>query len=479
MLASLLILFLPLRYLLLQRIVARLDRQRQSSRLLLIDFSLLLGAGLATGLFNYLVFDFPLPSGGKLAAGFVSIGFLPALDLSLRWEHQIISSAKAGHTLTALPASYYPQTRRFAVLAATIILFAGVVLLLMLWHDMKWLVSQDDGAVALPLLLRSVLWEVLFVMGVLLALILLVISSYARNLKLLFFNQTRVLEQVSKGNLSTKVPVITSDEFAVIASHTNTMIDNLQERERMARGLELARQIQGNLLPRSSPRLRGVEVFGASRFCDETGGDFYDYLVREGENGQELVVMVGDVTGHGVGSALLMTSVRAYLRAHIDASGEPAQVMSASNALICRDVAGSGLFITVFLLFYNPATGLARWVGAGHHPALFLRSGDDRIVELAGNDIPLGVDANWDYQSSSSLLVDGLLYLGTDGIWEASDSEGRMFGREHISRMLEAHRADGPETVAGQLLAELERFTGEASLEDDRTVVIVRLTARR
>ena len=383
-----------MRLLLLRRVIAGLDRQRQSTRLLILDFSLLVAAGIATGLFNHLFFDFPLSSGGKLATGFATIGFLPALDLSLRWEHHIINNAKAGDSLTALPESYYPQTRRFAVLAATIIFFAGIVLLLILWHDMRWLTTQDDGAVALPVLLQSVLREVLFVMGILLALILLVISSYARNLKLLFANQTKVLDLVSRGDLSNKVPVVTSDEFAIIAGHTNTMIDNLQERERMARGLELARQIQGNLLPRSSPRLPGIKIFGTSRFCDDTGGDCYDYLVREGDAGPELVVMVEDVTGHGVGSALLMTSVRAYLRAHIDESDDPAEVMNRSNALIYRDVAGSGLFVTVFLLFYNPASGLARWVGAGHHPALFLASGDGQMLELAGNDIPLGIDAD-------------------------------------------------------------------------------------
>lgn len=473
--AALLALFLPLRQLLVNRLVLPQPLFRQSGHLLRIDFALLLGAGLVAGIFNHLAFGFSLPSGGKLAAGFAAIGFLPALDLSLRWEHRIIRTSSGETALDRLPLRYAPQTRKFAILAAVIILFAGIILLLILWHDMRWLIAQDDGAVALPLLLRSVLWEVLFVMTVLLALILLVISSYARNLKLLFANQTKVLEQVSLGHLESKVPVVTNDEFAVIAGHTNTMIDHLQERERMARGLELARQIQGKLLPQGSPFLPGIAIHGTSRFCDETGGDFYDYLVRHGKNGPELVAMVGDVTGHGVGSALLMTSTRAYLRAHLLENDDPAEAMRRSNQLICRDVAGSGLFVTVFLLFYNPASGLARWVGAGHHPALFFGADQKGALELAGSGIPLGIDAAWQYQAASTTLEEGLLYLGTDGIWEACDMDGEMFGRTRLRQVLEEERRHPPEEVVGRLFREVEDWTDHAPLVDDRTAVIVRL----
>jgi sigma-B regulation protein RsbU (phosphoserine phosphatase) len=475
---SLLALLLPLRLFLVRRIIIGQPLTHQSTRLLGVDFSLLVCAGLGTTLFNHLLFDFSLLSGGKAAIGFAAIGFLPALDLSLRWEHGIIAAGRGSDIALSPPQSYYPQTRKFAFLAAAIILFAGVVLLLILWHDMKWLMTQDDGAVALPILLRSVLWEVLFVMGILLLLILLVIASYARNLKLLFANQTKVLELVSRGNLESKVPVITNDEFAVIAGHTNVMIDHLQERERMARGLELASQIQANLLPRSSPHLPGIKIYGTSRFCDETGGDFYDYLIRDDTQGPELVVMIGDVTGHGVGSALLMTSVRAYLRASIEEINEPARVLTRSNQLICRDVAGSGLFVTVLLIFYNPDSGLARWVGAGHHPALFLPSGDVKPMELAGSDIPLGVDAHWRYQASSAILGPGLLYLGTDGIWEATDSAGRMFGKERLHQVMEENSHHQPEALVGRIFAEVDRFTTNASLSDDRTAVVARLETR-
>jgi sigma-B regulation protein RsbU (phosphoserine phosphatase) len=247
----------------------------------------------------------------------------------------------------------------------------------------------------------------------------------------------------------------------------------------MARGLELASQIQTNLLPRSSPHLAGIKIFGTSRFCDETGGDFYDYFIREDELGPELVVMIGDVTGHGVGSALLMTSVRAYLRACIEESNDPAQVLTRSNQLICRDVAGSGLFVTVLLIFYNPISGLARWVGAGHHPALFLPTDDSKPMELAGSDIPLGVDAHWRYQASSTNLGPGLLYLGTDGIWEATDSTGRMFGRERLHQVIKENCHEQPESLIAQIFTEVDQFTASASLSDDRTAVIALLEKKK
>jgi HAMP domain. len=149
-----------------------------------------------------------------------------------------------------------------------------LVLLLMLARDIAWLKAQDPSVFDLSMLLQSVISEVLFVMGILLALTMILVFSYARNLNILFENQTNVLERVSQGRLDTKVPVVTNDEFAVIAGHTNSMIDRLVEREQMAHGLELARQIQTNLLPTASPLLPGVKFSEPASFVMKQAGIF-------------------------------------------------------------------------------------------------------------------------------------------------------------------------------------------------------------
>lgn len=467
-----------LRRKLLQSLIRSKPIHLQSTNLFFLDYALFVGAGIGVGLFNSLAFGFPLFSGLKVVVGFAAAGLIPAIDLSLDWEYRIIRQAKnVGPELTA-PESYYPQTRKFAVIACGIIVFVTFVLILILWRDILWLMSQGQSAMPLPDMLKVVIWDVLFVMGIMLGLTLVAVFSYARNLKLLFGNQTAVLELVSQGLFEKKVPVVTNDEFAIIAGHTNVMIDRLVERERMSRGLDLARQIQVNLLPRSSPLLAGVQVFGSSHFCDETGGDFYDFLVRDGEDGPELVIMVGDVTGHGVGSALLMTSVRAYMRAHLVHIVDLAEVMKRTNTLICGDVAGSGLFVTGFLFSFNPSQRQARWVSAGHDPAIFHIYGSNECLELRGEDIPLGVDPQWNYVLHSERLEPGILMLGTDGIWEAMNADDAMFGKERLHQVLHDSLHSSPQEITSRIFAEVEAFTGTTRIEDDRTVVIARLAYR-
>ena len=434
-----------------------------------------MATGLGVGVYHHLVWGFPVFSGLEITIGFATIGLFAALDLSLAWEHRIIGATVFDPQRPA-PESFFPQTRRFAFLASGVIVFVTIVLILLLMRDIAWLKAQAQSSLDLGFLLRSVIWEVLFVMGILLMLTMVLVFSYARNLKLLFRNQTNVLELVSRGHLETKVPVVTNDEFAVIAGHTNVMIDRLVERERMARGLELARQIQANLLPNSSPYLPGVQIFGASRFCDETGGDFYDFLVRDGRCGSELVVMVGDVTGHGVGAALLMASVRAYIKSHILQSLDLAEAMSRTNRLIHGDVDNSGNYVTVFLLAYCPDTREARWVGAGHDPAWFRPIAGGESLQLSGRDIPVGVDPDWPYTEMSERLDRGVLLMGTDGIWEAVDGNGAMFGKERLLKVLGRNVLEQPQDIADRVFEAVDAFTGSGSALDDQTVVIARLS---
>ncbi|NIQ92700.1 MAG: phosphatase, partial [Deltaproteobacteria bacterium] len=104
------------------------------------------------------------------------------------------------------------------------------------------------------------------------------IISYSKNLKLLFENETNVLERVTQGDLSRLVPVATNDEFGVIAGHTNTMIDGLRHRLQLITALKLAEEVQQNLLPTEPPSYPGLDIAGISNYCDETGGDYYDYF---------------------------------------------------------------------------------------------------------------------------------------------------------------------------------------------------------
>ena len=448
---------------------------QQATTLFYLDYGLFLLSGIGVCLFNTLYFGFPLSSGLKIVAGFAALGLIPAFDLSLAWECTLIRRASTHVKEGGMHRAYSPQTGKIAVLVGSAVIFLTFSLLLILSNDIVRFIGRGASAALMPELLHSVVWEVVFLMTTFLAFTLLAVFSYARNLKLLFSTQTSVLELVGRDRLDTKVPVVTRDEFAMIAEHTNTMIDRLRERERMSKGLGLASQIQVKLLPKASPLLPGVQVHGASFYCDETGGDFYDFFVREGRDGSELVIMVGDGTGHGVGSALLMTSARAYLKAHLLHLDNLEEVMNATNAVICRDVAGSGNFITVFLFAYNPVTRRGRWVSAGHNPGIFCAFHQSEQLELSGRDIPLGVDAGWRYSVETRVFSPGLLLLGTDGIWEAMDKSKVMFGKDRLYKVMKEHLHAGPQQITTEIFKKIDEFTRAAPVEDDRTAVIARL----
>lgn len=447
----------------------------QSTTLFFIDFLLFTCAGIGVGIYNTLVLGFAWFSGVEVAIGFAAAGLLPALDLSLEWEYRSIRRVAGDVPDHPRNMELSPQTRKFTIVSCTIIIFVSLVLLAIIWRDISWVAGQGHSPIMLDELLKTIVYEVLFIMAIILVMTLLVIFSYSRNLKLLFGHQTKVLELVSRGILNQKVPVVTNDEFALIAGHTNVMIDHLVERERMSRGLELARQIQANLLPRNPPLLAGVAVDGKTLFSDEAGGDFYDYVIRESPVGDELFLIVADATGHGVGAALLMASARAYLHAHIREGLDLVEVMQRTNKLICRDVIDSGYVVTVFLLSYTPATRQARWVSAGHDPAIFLPAGQQQIEELPGKDIPLGVDPNWQYFQVTRLLEPGLICIGTDGIWEATNVKQEMFGKKRLHAQLLQCRNDSPEVILQKVIGRVREFTDTDRIDDDRTLLVARI----
>ncbi len=250
----------------------------QPKRQFYLDFSLCLAAGFALNNYNFVVHNLPVPNLLRLLLGFVVAGFFLSLDTSLARERAIIHETLAQNTALPPPKRLYSMTRKFSLVAVTATLFVSLIIGLVFAADIAWLATIGQDATSVLRAQQSVMFEVLFVMVVLLAWVVNLIISYSRNLKLLFQNETTVLEQVSRGDLSRLVPVATSDEFGIIAGHTNTMIEGLRHRMKPITALKLAEEVQQNLLPQKPPSLPGLDIVGTSFYCDETGGDYYDYF---------------------------------------------------------------------------------------------------------------------------------------------------------------------------------------------------------
>ena len=263
-----------------------------------VDLALPLAAGTLVVIFNRVVHGFPMGSGLSLLLGILILAFFLALDTALARERQLIHTATTTPSAATPPKRLYPMTRRFSLVAVAATLCVTLVISLVILRDFAWLAEAANTAERIETAQRSVLVEVLFIMIILLGMVTNLIISYSKNLHLLFQNETRVLEQVSNGDLSRFVPVTTNDEFGFIAGHTNTMIRGLRHRSRLVSALKVAEEVQQNLLPLRPPRIAGVDLAGVSQYCDETGGDYFDYLeLPDGRLG----IIVADAADHGIG----------------------------------------------------------------------------------------------------------------------------------------------------------------------------------
>jgi sigma-B regulation protein RsbU (phosphoserine phosphatase) len=245
------------------------------------------------------------------------------------------------------------------------------------------------------------------------------------------------------------------------------------------KALELAGKVQRNLIPARAPVVEGLDIAGRSDPCQEVGGDYFDFLYGSEYPAGTLRLLVGDISGHGVDAALLMTTARAFIRMRATQPTEPAQVVALANRDLALDMGDSGSFMTLFYMEIDPRTRTARWVRAGHEPALLYCPVRDRFEELAGNGTPLGVDLDFRFtqQTLPALHPGTILAVGTDGIWEARDHEGRFFGKERFREILRREAQRGAQEVVAAVFDELGRFCRGMPYEDDVTLVVIKIKA--
>ena len=284
--------------------------------------------------------------------------------------------------------------------------------------------------------------------------------------------------ELAQGNLDHLIEVETTDELGQLASSFNTMsrriranIDELAQKERLERDLELARRIQRGLLPQSAPRITGLSVAGANRMAQAVGGDYYDGISSQD---QELALALGDASGKGVPASLLMSNLQAAWRA-LAASGLDMQEV---NRRLNEQLASSTtdeMFVTFFQCrFHRRDTGGFRltYSNAGHNPPLLLRKGE--LIELGKGGMALGMFGGMPYEQDELDFMPGdRLLLYTDGINETMNPAGEEYGEERIREYLRCCGERNVRQLVDQLMVEVERFQGEAPVYDDQTLLAI------
>jgi len=249
------------------------------------------------------------------------------------------------------------------------------------------------------------------------------------------------------------------------------------EHDMIKQSLDLAREVQQNLLPHKNPQMERLDIAGRSIYCDETGGDYYDFITSDaGENGQ-LAVAIGDVSGHGISSALLMATVRSSLRQRLSQPGGAGGIVSDVNRQLARDVEDSGQFMTLFYLMIDPTKNHLQWVRAGHDPAIFYDPGTDTFEELGGSGVALGVieDSVFKAYTKTALRKEQIIFLSTDGIWESRNQKREMFGKKPIYDIIRKNSSLSANEILSAMLESLKQFQQGAKIEDDITLVVIKI----
>jgi predicted ester cyclase len=244
------------------------------------------------------------------------------------------------------------------------------------------------------------------------------------------------------------------------------------ERERFEQELRLARSIQQASLPKEVPTIEGWQISPYYQTAREVGGDFYDFL--ELEDGR-LGIVVGDATGKGVPAALMMASARSMLRAVVYASDSPGDVLRRVNDPMVTDIPPN-MFVTCFYAILDPNSASLSYANAGHDLPYLRRRGGE-CEELKARGMPLGLMSGMNYEEGEASLTEGesvLFY--SDGLVEAHDPEGEMFGFPRLRALIFEH-AEG-ESLGEFLLEDLFSFVGEGwEQEDDITLLTLRRSA--
>jgi len=300
--------------------------------------------------------------------------------------------------------------------------------------------------------------------------------------------------RLASGDLGARAPVLGGrSEIELLARAFNSMAATLQARDRDLRiaeertrvaevelavthaHMDIARQIQRSFLVENPLTLAGMRVAGRCIPAAEVGGDYFGYFPRGG-NGVDS--FVGDVSGHGVGAALLMAEARTTFLAERLVAPSAGQILTKLNDLLHDDLDRAGQFITACCATFDAASRELSYANAGHPPALLLRSGEPRWTTLAADGMLLGFKKGAAFSEAKVKLHAGdIVVFYTDGITEAKNKAGDMFGVDRLAEVVSAHRAENPEEMIAKVLATLDGFAGGAQHEDDLTIVVMKLAA--
>lgn len=248
-----------------------------------------------------------------------------------------------------------------------------------------------------------------------------------------------------------------------------------REKQHIASQLQIAREVQLSLLPKSPPAAAGYDIAGWSEAADEAGGDFYDFLPS---GTGPVILTVADVSGHGIGPAIMASVCHAYARATLTTTSPLQPLIDRLNNLMAADMS-EGRFVTYFSSVLDPAKHVLSFVSAGHGPVLIFRAATGDVEEAPTHGLPLGIvpDFQFERDSSTPIHPGDVILMASDGFWEYGNTRKELFGVQRLKNSLKAAAGEPAATIIERIRADVAAFTAGVPQPDDMTAVVVKRLA--
>jgi sigma-B regulation protein RsbU (phosphoserine phosphatase) len=290
------------------------------------------------------------------------------------------------------------------------------------------------------------------------------------------FDIIAYFNKLGQGQLDQEIKLEYSTEFVDLSKKINAMTADLRDRMRLRSSLALAQEVQQNLLPSGTPDISALDIAAHATYCDETGGDYYDFLRVSGQPDTTATIVVGDVVGHGMAAAMLMATARGILLSRCRTPGNLADLLNHLNNQLV-DATGGDRFMTMLMMSVDADRREMRWASAGHEAPFVYDPAEDRFHELNGSNLSLGLKKKADYEEHIFEEVKaGQIYLAaSDGLWEAFNQNKEMFGKDRVRNLIRRFADLTAAEICDRINEDLFNFLADTSLDDDLTFVVVKV----
>ena len=287
-----------------------------------------------------------------------------------------------------------------------------------------------------------------------------ILSAFSKTAKGIFTDEFIALFENLAGQIS-------------IAWRNDQQLQKLLQVREQEREMQIAKDIQMGLLPTNLPDMEHIKIAGLCVPAHQVGGDYYDFIERDNSSYD---LIIADVSGHSIGSALIMAETRTFIHARMENIQQPSEMLESLNVYFLKDLDRSDLFVTMFYLQYNSLNHRLIYGNAGHNTPLLWKDKTKQIVTLDADGLIFGVKNDITFEQKDTDLEAGdVLLLYTDGIIEAENKNGTLFGIERLGKLLEEGNHLEPQELIDRIMTQGRIFTGMRHFNDDITLVIMKV----